>query len=381
MNIQLSFIYLFIFAHRGEAKEFLEDFKPLSHETHESKNKRNPTSQLLERLWMHKLNPQHYTLICGEGVFDALQWTTAALTYFYHQYDLPITVINCGLAGALSPKHEVGTWVFVNRATYCQEDLNWQFATFTSQASKLEENLNIPVKSNIVSFSKRVFDQKLKHFLSTQAEIVDRELWGIAKACQPFQVPWASLKLISDNWSDYDQDLCRNIKSNWKTWSEKIQQQLEQLLQNTSHSNQHHTWSHYFENQFYFTYSMQQQLSKWRSYFESDQSYQSFIIQLKEKILLTHKEYSPKEKGRLALKMIEEVSTPDLTKIKKNLRKILEPFEDQKLKIHPDATFETSKLVFELQTSSQEELEKYLKRLSTWSFQNYQDFIEGKNLS
>jgi nucleoside phosphorylase len=337
---------LFIFAHRGEAREFLLDFRPLHSES------KNPIER---QLWKHQTVANTFALICGEGVFDSMQWTTAALTYLSPNFN--ISVINVGLAGSLTARYQVGEWVEIKRVCYCQEDLNWQFSTFTSHCKTNS--------ANAVSFSKRVFDPKMKHFLSTQGDVVDRELWGIAKACELFDVPWFSKKLISDNWDDDNQAICKTIRSEWKKWSELIQAHCESQF-----GQAFPLIADCLGPDFYFSHSMLHQLIKLRATMDTIKSI-SYEIP---------KELTPKDRGRELLKRLAQLTWPQLSAFQTKTAEWLKSQEHKGLKIHGDPQLETSNLKIELQASNQAELNHHIETLQKFSFSDYESFLDGNPL-
>ncbi|MDH4468576.1 MAG: hypothetical protein QE271_10995 [Bacteriovoracaceae bacterium] len=357
---------LFIFAHRGEANDFLEDFRPIKHES-----KTTEPHYLSQILWQHKENANHHLLITGEGVFESLKSTTAALTYLSESKQRPDIVINSGLAGSLSPSLSINDWAIIGRVCYCQEDKQWQFSTFAS-LMKSQQNSRPQNLYNCVSFSKRVFDQETRSFLSTQGHLVDRELWGIANACQSFKIPWLGLKLISDDFSSIENEECRNIRGEWKKWSELI----DEFLKNFLSKGQNPTFEISDEN-FFFTKAMEHKFQYWNNRIKDHD-----ISKIKASLIHRFKDATPKTRAKILLQEMEILSQPDFYQMKNELQNFLKNYEtpEHQIKIKIDETLETDEIQFILKASTTEELAKSISTIKDFNFKKYISLLNGESL-
>ena len=169
-------VKLLIFAHRGEAQAFFNEWELL------------PVSFFFTGLFKNK---DHYLLITGEGPKEASEKTVAVLAAFKSEIS---EVINIGIAGSLNSKLRVGDCVWI-RSSYAQNAKACEFKSYTTN-----NHNNIDC---ITAYS-RITTSEDKKFLSSFADIVDRELWAIASASHLFKIELSALKLISDESDSVD---------------------------------------------------------------------------------------------------------------------------------------------------------------------------------
>jgi len=158
---------LLTFAHRGEAQHFLE------------KDNFQPVDFLFDGLFKNKKN---YLLLTGEG----MQSTHKKMEIVLKNIGSKISeVINLGIAGSLTEDIELESVHLVNQIK--KEDEN-----------KTYQTQNVKSGLDCISALNRVLNINYKNKLSSDAHIVDRELWAIADVCSKFNLPVFSIKLISD---------------------------------------------------------------------------------------------------------------------------------------------------------------------------------------
>lgn len=163
---------LLIFAHRTEAKVFLEKlpFKPLA------LNFQNvfQTENLI-------------LLISGEGLQETTQRLSAICGHFYGKIT---EIINFGVAGSLSAKIELDK-IYSVRTSYAENfEKTTEFKSFCSIDSKS--------KIDCISSLNRVLTNEKAKIHSHFADLVDRELWAIGSVCNLFKIPFRSFKIVSD---------------------------------------------------------------------------------------------------------------------------------------------------------------------------------------
>lgn len=158
---------LLTFAHQGEAQVFIKN------------DLYNPLQSSLQGLFK---NNHQYLLVTGEGLESVKRKMNAVLTKYGDEISL---VINLGIAGALDQNLELGS-IYSVRNVYTENSK--QFFTAT----------DIQAKYDCVSANQRVLDKNYAARLMSIAQIVDRELWACAEVCHKYEIPFSSLKIISD---------------------------------------------------------------------------------------------------------------------------------------------------------------------------------------
>ncbi len=162
---------LLIFAHRGEAQEFLQRL-PFQAADTEFKGFYETEERLL--------------LLCGEGLQAVEERLSALLGAFGKNISL---VLNLGIAGSLSDSLTAGE-IYPIRAVYREPEGGQAFPAFRSADPN--------AKIDCISAVKRVLIRDYVRRLAPFAAIVDRELWAIASLCARQGIPFRSCKLISD---------------------------------------------------------------------------------------------------------------------------------------------------------------------------------------
>lgn len=162
---------LLIFAHRGEAQEFLQRL-PFQAADTEFKGFYETEERSL--------------LLCGEGLPAAHARVSAVLNAFGETLSL---VLNLGIAGSLSDALPAGE-IYPIRTVYREPDAGQAFPSFRSA----EPGAQI----DCISAAKRVLSPGYARRLAPFAPIVDRELWAIASLCADYNLPFFAYKLISD---------------------------------------------------------------------------------------------------------------------------------------------------------------------------------------
>lgn len=367
---------LYVFAHRAEAKEFLEDFRPLPNESKFFDLHSLPT-KIREQLWQHRDEEQTFVLIIGEGVYDTLATLSYVLGSAQCSFDL---VINAGVAGALHSSYQIGDVVVASCALHCQSDRKWQFTSFQSTKS-----LPFPEKrAAVVSYSERAIDTKVKQFLATQGDVVDRELWGIAKACHLANVPWISIKVISDEFSTTEStpgELCEHVRLEWRQWSERIAAALAMWPEpsETTTSDQsglmENILKSYHPNQLFFTHSMRSQFKQSLQGIDFETKAKVFFTKSIPKILLEHKKETPKQRAKLLLQSWQRHLHPEWWSLKDKKESLLKFFEKQlpsRLTIQYDQTLETQDLQLTINLKEGDDISQILSQLNQINFEKWQ---------
>jgi len=162
---------LLIFAHRGEAQEFLQQLPFQAADT------------AFKRFYETE---QQALLLTGEGLRAAEERLSAFLNAFGKHIS---TVINLGIAGSLSDALPAGE-IYPIRTAYREPEAGPAFPSFHSAAPAAQRDC--------ISARKRVLTPAYAQRLASFAPIVDRELWAIASLCADYSLPFLAYKLISD---------------------------------------------------------------------------------------------------------------------------------------------------------------------------------------
>ncbi|MFK8137541.1 MAG: hypothetical protein AB8E15_04185 [Bdellovibrionales bacterium] len=184
---------LFVIAHQGEAQVFIKRLQLV---------RSGDTQDLFSNQ-----DKSIYLLLCGEGEAEAMTKTS----FYLGKLPEIKKVINTGIAGSLSKKHGVGEILKI-RSSYSQlDDRSPKFHSFSSKEGGT---------ADCISSLQRVITKNSADSLELFASVVDRELWGIAKACKLAKVPWISIKLISDL-AGQNTD-CFDLKNRAQEFSQKL---------------------------------------------------------------------------------------------------------------------------------------------------------------
>ncbi len=298
-------------------------------------------------------------LITGEGVMNVL----ANLPY--HLANLkPDKVINFGIAGILSELeiHEIYPIRTVYN-TYLEEV---EFHSFSPQNSHVL-NLQDCISSvnRIKSNEKR---EELKHF----APLVDREAWGIAKACSEFKVPYEIYKLTSDFASE-DTD-CFSLKEKASEFSMQLYSFFESLNLNSTNIS-----SEKFENTISSAYATQTQrrrivslLKKLSSKYQYSEEYYF------QKFNNESRAYkSEKEKTQSYIRFLECCLNPIQNKLEEQFKQKLTSLTSYGIDVLYDKSFEKQGITLKMDVNSNTNLEKYSKALTEFDYKKLNNFWDG----
>lgn len=141
----------------------------------------------------------NYLLITGEGLWDSLTKTMMTLHYFDKQSLKVQCILNLGIAGSLRLGHKKFETYQIRT---CYALLNVEKPEFHSYSTNnILTTQNLPLL-DCLSSHYRTITTADKVPLAPFANIIDRELWSIAKAATCFNIPWNSIKVISDEISE-----------------------------------------------------------------------------------------------------------------------------------------------------------------------------------
>lgn len=161
---------LIIIAHKGEAKSFLEYFQL------------EKISFSFPGLFRNEAKGI-YLLLTGEGHYQALERTTAVLSFYQDKFS---KILNLGICGQISKQTEFKI----------MDPLRIKNSFFTDHPKSYTL---VEGDIDCVTSKTRIENEKQADALSQLAPLVDCELWGIARACTLFNLPLQAIKIVSDS--------------------------------------------------------------------------------------------------------------------------------------------------------------------------------------
>jgi hypothetical protein len=350
---------LLIFAHRGEAQTFFNEWELL------------PVAFHFPGLFKNK---DHYVLITGEGPKDASEKTVAVVSAIKSEIK---NIFNLGIAGSLSEKLKVGDLVWV-RSSYAQNADRCEFKSFT-----FKDHSSI----DCMTVNTRVTTLAEKKTLSSFADIIDRELWAIASAAHLFKIEMHALKLISDDLSSTD--ICQLVKDEAPALSKKLFTEYTQfkksrasvnsieLITEKSNRLEDYILSH---PKLYFTTSQTRKLTtvlkglSLKKVFTDDEI-KKLINELVES---ESSDKTSKELSKLLLNHLSERLNPLNTKIKAMILNSVSPLTDAGAQVMFDQELENEFIQVNYQIKSTKDQKRLILALEQFNYQKIKDIFSGK---
>ncbi len=266
---------LFIFAHRQEAFYFLQDKKIL---------------KITEDCFEYD---DYFLLLTGEGLVASLFYTTQILEKINSQI---LFVCNFGICGLIDESRKdlsIEKTVYI-RTVYAEK----KFHSFSS--------LDKSDSCDVISAAERVKDLESSKKLSCFAPIVDRELWGIAYACQKYSIPWRSIKVISDT----PEMACKVVTEQADKWGKML---WWEWRENFRAINLNKKKSRELGKEFHVTESQNYQLRKLFEYLErrKDSGLELELEDYKSELLLNQNQ-KPKDKTKKLIEFLSKKLEPRL---------------------------------------------------------------------
>jgi len=351
---------LLTFAHRGEARAFLQEFK---------------TTQLLSGLYLldtpySGLNV--FLLISGEGFEDSL----TSLAFVLGKYPEIKEIINYGVCGLLRKNSslEISDLVAI-RTVYadspnCEND-KMSFKSFTLE-SKGENALDV------VSTHERILSDKQASFLDSFAPLVDRELWAQAFAAQKLGIKLSSFKVISDY---ADGKICQQVKEEAPLWSDKLLRHFIKYCESpakTQESEQSFIEEFLKNSQaFHITLSQERALEH---ILQAHHIKGNTFSDLKEKIGFSKLELEkkrPKDKTKDLIAHLSEALNPLETKIKRELAQFTYGLEKLGAQVKHDQDLDKARLHLSITLQTQDDFKRVAQALESFPFEDWSKVLRG----
>lgn len=346
---------LLVFAHRGEAQTFFNEYNF------------TPVEFFFSGLFQSR---NFYLLITGEGMKDAGEKTTAVLARYYEEID---EIINIGIAGSLNPKIKKGDLIWV-RSSYAQNAERCEFKSFSTKDHS---------NRDCISAFNRTTTYEEKEQLMPFADLIDRELWSIMSAAHLFKKNARSLKIISDELSDTD--FCKLVKEEAPQYSKALFLEFNKKI-NTSTAlpvkkNDSIDGEDFFLNhpKLYFTSAQKRKLHSLlhqihvKKIFPLDN-----VVQILDLVLHQDtSEKSPKEYTKVFLSSLTEKTNPLNTIIKEKITDALKPFSEAGIAAHYDPELEEDYIQINYQIRSTKDQKRLMLALEQFNYQKIKNIFSG----
>tara|TARA_Y100000780_G_scaffold155505_1_gene140089 strand:+ start:121498 stop:122502 length:1005 start_codon:yes stop_codon:yes gene_type:complete len=329
---------LLVFAHRGEAQEFIKKLSMKGVSGHPG-------------LY---LNEDTALLITGEGIYEVF----SKLGQILGEYSIT-KVFNLGIAGALEKSIRLNSFHEI-KTVYCHTGKP-QFQSFTLNS----ENSGI----DVITSSERVLDDSYANELSNFAPLVDRELWAIAKVCDECSIPLRSFKLVSDM-AGKSTD-CFDLKEKALEFSTRL---LEFWL-GIEGDQEEEPGSQEPPIQMSFT-----QKAKYRSLVKALGLKEGFdLASFESKALAEMKEgLSSKQKANLLLEAMELGLNPVKLSTKKQFEKLSTPVQAIGARLLFDKNFEKKKFTLQMEINDQKNIDNLSKLSEILKFSDFEKVWNGE---
>jgi adenosylhomocysteine nucleosidase len=317
---------LITLAHLGEAEEL-------------SKN------LALERATASYFQGSDYDLVLtGEGPMEAAIKTAAALAKKSFE-----KVINIGIAGALSPKFEIGS-VHEIRTCYLVIDGKPQFKSFSAT----------PKGIDLLTSMERILKPEKAEVLKGMGQLVDREAWGVAMAAKEAGVPFQCLKVVSDQAGSLE--ACELVREKVDEFARIIS--LALVKQNNPEID--------LGRDFHFTFTTQKALeSKLKKLtLREGKSVDEVLGELRIDELRQLK-ILPKERARRLLLSLDQELDPFKGRLHQELESWKEEWGNKGISLQTDPTWESAKVRVSFEVESDQELSEKRANLNDLDLQTF----------
>jgi hypothetical protein len=339
---------LLTFAHRGEARSFLDRL--------------NLTPIYGNTLFSFD---DGLLLITGEGLFEAMNAVAKTVA------DFPSIskIINLGVAGALENELSQNEIVQV-RTVYLELEGKPQFHSFSTV------NVDTVFKTvDCLTSTRRILDQSTATVLLPLAAIVDRELWAIARAVKDEKIPLISLKVISDLPTEETAEICQIVKDEADHYSNLLFDAWKSII--NSEKKIEKTQDLPFAEKFHFTTSMKTSLTKKLSQLHIKYPNKNIkdLINFKN---IIEKENRPKDKANELLHEINALLNPYRVYLEKRLSRLTIGLKSAGLSPSFDPNLEKVQLHIKGTMTSKKDIAKAIAELEKFDFVQLKTVLEGE---
>jgi len=338
---------LLVFAHRAEASAFTQQLE---------------CQHILNKPELWKTQSGDYLLITGEGRMESM----LALSHTLSLYPEIHSIINFGIAGALDKKLKVND-IHPVKIAYAHNGAKPIFQSFPLNNSGLD----------CLSTDERILTQESKQKLAPFAQLLDRELWGLAMAARHHQKELTAIKIVSDTIEE--ENFCERIKAEAQDYSQKL---YDYFLQN--YSTDQDAASKVLSNEYsqlYLTKSMQHKLETLlhalmikRHQSSIEQTLQDFC----HKYSIT--EPLDKQQSLEFLRKLEIEMNPLRHELELAFTNRYREVLQTGASVSHDPKWEAKYLDLSIRITSEEQLEKFKHSLKSMSYQDFLTIMQGATL-
>ena len=350
---------LLTFAHRPEAKAFLNYFNTL---------KAHPSQKNLYTNEKLKIS----ILITGEGFLSSALTLTRALTLMP---DI-LEVINMGVAGALTSVFEVGDIVQAKTA-YLGKNAGTKSMEFKSfPLSCLKSDIAC---YDIVTTEQRLLSANEKKYYSHFGEIVDREAWGLAQAAQMQHTSFSSIKIISDTLEN--EEFCQLVKESADKFSsdllnffmENINNEIAPIQIKQESDLEKFLYSH---PKLFLTVAQKNIITKFSKKIKLSET----IIEDLDQIIEQNIKRKPKDISKTVLDYLTQSYSPTIHHLTVQAKKEIFSLNTPHIKFCADPIFESSKIEFSGVIKNENDLIEAIAQLKKLSIHKWKSIINGENI-
>jgi len=323
---------LICIAHRGEAQAFIKNLTVVDKNFY--------------------IGDDYHLLITGEGILNVL----TKLPYYIAKYEIDF-IINFGIAGSLSDKLHLDEIVEI-RTNYGIDNESILYQSYTSEINE--------GKFDIISTNSRVLNDEYAKKCRAFAHIVDREAWAIAKIANEYKLQYSIYKMISDLAGS--ETNCFDLKNKAQYFSESLYDFY--LKQNQLDDNQIDL--------------MEEIPLPFHASFTQRKKIESLIEKLKHKkiesieTILKDQKLSVKQKPQFIISYLENLINPINTKIHEQLKMTFLPLEKSGAIVQYDSKLDKKHFSLKMDINSQTNLDKLKQSLSEFSFESFENIMNGK---
>jgi hypothetical protein len=327
---------LLVFAHHAEAQAFTNYY--------------NDSAEECEQVDI---------LICCEGKEQALLTTAHKLSL--KQYD---EVYNFGIVGSLRQELKKDQIIHV-RTIYAHNGDRALYNSFD----------NTDGDYDCITVDSRALSPQDKERYLPFAHIIDREAWGIAKACDYFKVNFKAIKIISDDLNE--KDFCQHVKDQAFHFSQLLL--TEYLSLNNLKAAPIEKSKINLPKEFYLTVSMNRQLYSLIDLYahQLNSSFQEAFETI-DLSALKSQEVSNKQRSLLLLEELKLLTNPIMSKVYSQTETEIKGLKSQNIKVKFIQDMESSHISLNVELTNKNHLERVINALKTFDIENVQSILRGE---
>ncbi len=381
---------LLVFAHYPEAQAFI---------THgQFKKFHIPQFEKITVYFKETNQGDHYLLlVTGEGENDAHEKVFFTVNYFLFTHGLRFErAINFGVCASF--QSAIGSIVIPKMSMKIQADFSPQFKTYLLE-NFVTEKFGDYTSAVIMSTEERIVrtecnGEKILHAhrtLKVFGDLIDREVYGMSRACNFFKIPLMAIKCVSDHGMEADREI---IKSQSLNFSETLWNFFQNYFLESDHEFQvSKTIPHlkdftpkvFSHPSFYFTQTEKHQMKKYlktlianvpNDFEKAIHAPEEIMLQDFFKTLDPEKQYPPKKLANLYLRYVHQRIHPMDAKLQETLKNIFSPLNLPHITIHWDQSLEQSNITVSADIFSQKDFELLKNSLNNFSYQRFHNLIE-----